>query len=203
MKNTLVKSAVLFGTVTAGFVSVAPAHAAFLKGTCSLTDVTAGGFNATDCRNFDGNDTGFQNNINAAFGTSLGSWKLVGKSDVNTDNVADLASGVLQSGNWGFTQSFFNIKSPFVITLKASNFFAAYLFNGLPGSFTGGTFNVAGITTDDRDPTKHAALSHLSIYNQVGARIPTPALLPGLIAVGANMLRKRKAEQGAEADAKA
>ena len=209
MKNTLVKSAILLSTVAAGCVSVAPAQAAFIKGTCSLSDVTgvgtAGTFNATACQNFAGNNNnylgaGFQNYINSAFGLSGSTWKAVGYSDVSGDPVKDLASGSLQSGNWGFNQTFHNIKSPFVITVKAGNFFAAYLFKNLPGSFTSGAFDVKGATTGNNE---HAALSHLSIYNEVGAKIPTPALLPGLIAMGASIWRKRKAGGSVEAEAKA
>lgn len=207
MKNTLVKSALLLSTVAAGCVSIAPAQAAFIKGACSLSNVTAigtaGTFNSTSCKNYSGNDTGFQSLIPTEFGLATSpAWKLVGKSDNPSDLVTDILGGT-QSGNWSFTQAGLNIKAPFVITLKASNFFAAYLFNNLPGSFTSGAFTVAGVTTDSNNPNKHADLSHLSIYNQVGEKIPTPALLPGLIAMGAGIWRKRKAGGSVEAEAEA
>lgn len=206
MKNTLVKSAVLFGTVTAGLVSVAPAHAAGVA--CPVDGVLAGtpGTAASSCLQFNGNDSnyqegsglkGFENYIKSSFGLDplSSAWKLVDKSDdgsTSTPPAPDIvfASNDQTSGTWGFIQPFHSISSPFVVVLKSGTSFWAYLFEDL-SNIKSGTFTVPS----------GQELSHLSVYNQVGARIPTPALLPGLIAMGAGMLRKRKAKQAVEAEA--
>lgn len=173
-----------------------PAHAAnFSQGTCSLTDVKAGPslINASDCRNFDGNDNGFQALIDSAFGLTGNTWNLLGKSDQSGDPV--VAPNGVQSGNWSLLSPT-SVNSPFVVTVKASTFFSAYLFQGLTG-VTSGTFNVAGVTTGNNG--QHANLSHLSVFTSEPTAIPTPALLPGLIGLGLGVLRKRRQqEQSAE-----
>ena len=172
-----------------------PAHAAFIKGTCNVADVTAGPVlaNASACKNFTGNDTGFEALINNAFGLTGNTWNLLGKSDQSGDPV--VAPNGVQSGNWSLLSPT-SVNSPFVVTVKASTFFSAYLFQGLTG-VTSGTFNVAGVTTGNNG--QHANLSHLSVFTSEPTAIPTPALLPGLIGLGLGVLRKRRQqEQSAE-----
>ena len=178
-----------------------PAHAAFIKGTCNVADVTAGPVlaNASACKNFTGNDTGFEALINNAFGLTGNTWNLLGKSDQSDDPVANInTSGSVQSGNWSLIAPT-SVNSPFVVTLKAGDFFSAYLFQGL-ANITSGTFNVAGVTTTNKkDAGKHADLSHLSVFTSKATAIPTPALLPGLIGLGLGVLRKRQ-QQGQSAE---
>ena len=150
--------------VAAGlFGAIASANAAYIQGTCALTDVTAGGQAASACRNYSGNDTGYESLIAADFGVS-GPWDLAGKSDAPNDFVLDIGGGA-QSGNWAVDGS---IDALFVVVLKAANFFAAYLFDSVTG-VTDGTYDVSGITTkvghNGQIKSGHAGLSHLSLYD--------------------------------------
>lgn len=176
-----------------------PAHAAFIKGTCNVADVKAGSslVNASACRNFDDNDNGFQARINSAFGLTGNTWNLLGKSDESGDPVNNIKGETFQIGNWSLSSPT-SVNSPFVVTLKAGDFFSAYLFQGL-ANIGSGTFNVAGVTTDDKNSNKHADLSHLSVFTSEPTAIPTPALLPGLIGLGLGVWRKRQ-QQGQSAE---
>lgn len=177
---------------------------AYTLGTCSIADVAAGGVNAFSCQNFAGNDSNSQD-FKTYLDSVLGSWSLLGKTDepgtfAKPDYVQDIntkSNDDIQSGSWQLTKS---INSPFVVTVKASDFFSAYLFKGLPSSINSGTFKVSGVTTDSGKPDKHAGLSHLSVYSSNTQAVPTPALLPGLIGMGVAALRKRKgnSEESAE-----
>lgn len=206
MKNSVLTSLVCASTVALSLpLASSPAQAAFIKGTCNVSDVTAGGVIASQCLNFDGNDSnykvgsgpqGFENYINDAFGTT-GIWSLLGKSDKPGDAVTDIGEG-LQNGNWSLVAPN-TVSSPFVVTLKASDFFAAYLFKGLT-DISSGTFSVAGITLNPENDQR-ADLSHLSVYStDSSTAIPTPALLPGLIGMGVAALRKRRSEGSADAN---
>mgnify|MGYP000011018071 CR=1 FL=1 len=66
-----------------------PAHAALIGGACNVADVKAGAgsslINASACKNFGGNDDGFQALINNAFGLTGNTWNLLGKSDQSND----------------------------------------------------------------------------------------------------------------------
>ncbi len=190
--------------------AAAPASAGFIKGTCSVTDVTANGADANVCMNFTGNDSnyddesgsgplpaGFENYINSKFSLlSTIDWDLNGKSDSGPDNVPNFAGGG-QSGTWSVLSP---VGAYFIVVLKASTFFAAYLFTSGTG-INGGTFDVRGITTDDKGSDKHAGLSHLSVYTSDYRPIkidpiPLPGgiilLLSGLAGL-AGLARMRKA----------
>lgn len=167
-------------------LGAAPASAEFVQGTCSVTDVTGNGADANFCLNFAGNDSnydgdgggpipaGFENYINSSFALlSTIDWDLDGKSDSGPDNVNDIG-GDPQSGNWSVL---IPVDAYFVVVLKASSFFAAYLFTSGSG-ITGGTFDVSGITTDDKTAGKHAGLSHLSVYTSDFDPSPDPDPIP-------------------------
>lgn len=145
------------------FGAIATANAAYIQGTCALTDVTADGHSAAACRNYSGNDTGYASSIAADFGVA-DPWVLAGKSDTPNDFVIDIG-GSPHSGNWAVAGS---IDALFVVVLKAANFFAAYLFDNVTG-VTGGTYDVSGITTktgrNGQIKDGHAGLSHLSLYD--------------------------------------
>lgn len=137
------------------------ANAAYVQGTCSVTDVTAGGTNAAACLNYSGNDTGFVGSIAADFDVD-GLWYLAGKSDSPGDFVMDIG-GSPQSGNWSLASSF---DALFVVVLKAANFYAAYLFDDVT-DVTGGSYDVSGVTTKvhkGQPKPGHAGLSHISVY---------------------------------------
>lgn len=162
MRSFSMRPAGVLIAATAFFTSMAGANAAYIQGTCSVTNVTANGVNATACLNYSGNDTGYSSSIAADFGVS-DPWILSGKSDSAGDFVNDIG-GSPQGGNWALDGS---IDGLFVVVLKAANFYAAYLFEGLTG-VTGGTYDVSGVTTKvNRNGSiraGHAGLSHLSFY---------------------------------------
>jgi len=217
----------LIGSVvgaTFGLVLAASsANAAFVAGTCALGDVTATTdgvtfFGASDCLNFTGNNNnivippsvlaGFDNYINQEFNlpptTPTTEWFVNGYSNdvANNDNVVNIIGSDVQSGSWTVVNP---VSAYFVLTVKAGNFFSAYLFkSGV--DIIGGTFDVKGATTDPNDPLKHAALSHLGIYtsnfkpqSNVGNEVPLPAALPLLASAFGVMgyvgWRRRKSSQ--------
>lgn len=149
-------------------LSVAVQAANFSQGTSHVTDVTSvsnsNSFNATASANFTGNNnnyggTGFQNFINSTFSSQLvgysGTWSYGG--DLTTTSTTWTSAATLNS--------------PYVVTVKAADFFAAYLFTGLT-NVTNGTYIVDGVTTGNQ-PGQHAGLSHMSIYSFSGVS-PTP-----------------------------
>ena len=163
------------------------AMSAFVQGTCAVTDVTASGNNATACLNYSGNNNnyqegtdpaGYENYIAADFGVP-GTWSFYGTSDPAdpVDPVTNIVGGG-QSGVWSVFPA---VDSFFVVTIKAADFFAAYLFSGL-SDVLGGTFSVVGATKDaDPTKTKYAGLSHLSVYTGPVSPVPLPAALPLLM----------------------
>ncbi len=178
--------------------------AAFVAGTCSLSDVSATNgssvFAPTLCGNFAGNNNNFSVPPNAGFefflndtGNALGAgatdWSFLGADNEAADPVT--GSGGAQTGTWAVNPA---IASPFVVTVKAGNFFAAYLFDSLTG-IIGGDYSVAGATTkvNGGDP---AGFSHLSVYVATEA-VPLPAALPlmvtALAGLGFAARRRRRA----------
>lgn len=193
----------------------------YLEGTCSTSDVFAGGVSASSCGNFTGNDSqvkfvdylngksfselnGFDANLDGDFASTVnaldGTWSLFGKSDEGGDGLKNIGEEQ-QTGNWEFTAA---LEAPFVVVLKASSFYSAYLFDDIDSAITSGTFDVKGVTTDSSKADKFAALSHMSVYSFVPRikeveppTIPEPASIVGLLAVAGLGLRLKKQSQAA------
>jgi hypothetical protein len=93
----------------------------------------------------------------------------------------------------------FGQNDPFNFTLTAFKFVNARFYK-FEGFFTDGTIGRGELTTQ-------AGLGGVDTYSAsliaTGEEIPTPALLPGLIGMGAAVLRKRKAEATEQAEAEA
>tara|TARA_R110002074_G_scaffold114782_1_gene245459 strand:- start:88865 stop:89437 length:573 start_codon:yes stop_codon:yes gene_type:complete len=147
--------------------------------TCAVTDVTIEGSASDVCAGpIAGNVSAGV--INAAFGESGSSviWTLAFKSPDDPELDAPEAT----SGTWKYTGP--TISSPFIITLKGSNNFSAYLFKTLGDLVNGneGTFLMSFLNNGGRTPE----LSHMSIYTTdsdipdtsiFGNPVPLPAAL--------------------------
>ncbi len=199
MKNTLVKSAILFGTVTAGLVSVAPADAGTF--TCPVnvnpafnTPAKVSGSSACEISTTANQD--FLNTnpltVNGEGFFGITNWVFGGKIG---QNAGYTGNGGGQSGTYNFTSAFQSSWNNVMLIFKSGQgtTLTGYLLN--PGvtsgtwasPFTEPPFNFPGNGPKD--------VSHISVYyTTTGTPIPTPALLPGLIAMGAGILRKRKDE---------
>ena len=184
MKKPIVKS-LFFGAL---FLLTTFAHAApktpepFVSDPCQLDDVTVGdNINASDCRgSLEGNDSGnFGVDINGIFG------------ETNPDITWIEAEGSLTaeleeiSGNWTYTGTE-ALSSPFVIVLKGSKEYSAYLFKGLEDLYNGdgGLFSMSILTNNDNKNI--VELSHISLYTTdsdipgtsiFGNPVPLPAAL--------------------------
>ncbi len=169
---------VFAGAALAAFVSVGAASAA----TCSIgTGGGAVGFTLTvsgaaEC--FAGNDTNTIDDAFEMFGMDM--WVLASKNDSGTGDQAitftDAPVNGDFSGTWGISD--ISAFDKVVVTLKAGNFFGAFLVTDTSGTWS---------ATKD--------LSHSSIYyNGESAIIPLPAagwlMLAGLGGIAA--LRRRK-----------
>jgi len=174
--TTKITTSLLFAVMTLFNVSTATAGPVG-PGTCSNSDVTANGTggpaSAIYCTNQagnDGNGVAFSANINSLFntehGTSLsGNWSQLAKNDA-------IGNLNISSGAWDFSSLAASISNPFVIVLKATNNFAAYLFDFTTDGT--GTFNTVGITDD----SKQHDISHISIYTlDTISQVPVPAAL--------------------------
>ncbi len=164
--NTLVKSSLM----AAGAIAITATSSyaqAFNQTDCLLGTVTAGGNGYTSCAgSFSGNDTGagsplltaLMNGLFDGYSSAEGVWSLFGKSDDQSGNVV---AGSAASGSWsiGGGQS---LTGPFVVSLKGSTFYSAYLFDGDFGDVTGGNFNTLGVAQKSRGGSP--GLSHASIF---------------------------------------
>jgi len=164
MKKPIVKS-LFFGAL---FLLTTSAHAAFVSDPCAVTDVTANGSNSYACAgSIDGNDTADQ--MNKIFGEpdSLIKWDQAAKLDIGgTSDTLSADAGT--SGDWKYTGTD-PLSSPFIVVLKASSEYSAYLFKGLEDltSGAGGEFIMSIVNKND----KPQALSHITIYS-TGSDIP-------------------------------
>lgn len=146
---------------------------------CALNDVTVEGSASDVCAGpIAGNDSAAD--INTAFGADNSVvWTLADKSD---DQDTKIVAPEATSGDWTYTGD--TISSPFIIVLKGSTNYSAYLFKTLGDLVDGdtGTFLISFLTNGDQNP----ALSHLSIYTTdsdipdtsiFGNPVPLPAAL--------------------------
>jgi len=185
MKKPIVKS-LFFGAL---FLLTTFAHAApkpFQSEDCNLTDVKVDGSPAFDCRgSIEGNDSNDPIGINGIFGESgsLIIWDEAAKLNIEEGTGHDLSATSGSSGNWTYTGTD-PLSSPFVVVLKASSEYSAYLFKGLEDltNGDGGTFWISFLNKGDQTP----ALSHITIYSTTsdipdisifGNPVPLPAAL--------------------------
>jgi hypothetical protein len=178
--------------------------------TCNLTDVSIGGINATDCQGpLSGNDTGAGNPLLTALNQGLfdvGSnvtWDLVGKSDSNqNNNFGFQAQNGSNIGSWSLGEELGSGLNTFVISLKSSTSYSAYLFQDIDFSQTGleGIFNTIGVSLAGNGK-QGKDLSHASIFKATYVTIPeTPKRVPepatvialGFCAMGALKGLKKK-----------
>ncbi|MBD2082022.1 PEP-CTERM sorting domain-containing protein [Leptolyngbya sp. FACHB-17] len=161
---------------------------------CSLGSVTAGGSIFSACQGaFSGNDDqsgsgALLNLLTTGVFNGITNWTFVGKSDSGTGAVTAPNAGI--SGNWSVQTG---LTEPFVVSLKAGNFWSAYFFdNATSAAVFGGTWNTNGIATNTPE------LSHLTVYRAnvtpPPERVPEPGTLAalGLAAVGAFGLKRKR-----------
>ncbi|RZM82728.1 hypothetical protein [Leptolyngbya iicbica] len=172
MKTSIALQALALTLSTVGTLAVTtlPSQAADLGGLqvtgldCSSALVTAGGANFATCQGaFTGNDTGAQSAFLTALNdglfadfTEASDWSLWGKSDEG-DFTADQGE---VAGTWSLL-NMDSLTGPFVLSLKSSNAFSAYLFTDAT-TVTDGTFSTLGVSTNAKG--KPQALSHASIF---------------------------------------
>ena len=146
------------------FQSPAVAQLTLADEDCIAGEVVAGGIGFTACRgSFLGNDAQrhgepLLSQLNSGlFADTVGqsTWTYYGKSDAGIFMADKSAQGLwtLRPGEV--------LNSPFVLSLKASRNFSAYLFTEV-NQVTGGEFTTAGVATNKRGIPQD--LSHASIY---------------------------------------
>ena len=174
---------------------------------CNVSNISLGGTAATDCKGpFEGNDTGAQSTLlddlnKGLFATNLGSnveWTLYGKSDesnlfIQPDNGSNV-------GKWSLEQPLSS--GTFVISLKTSTAYSAYLFKDIDFSKTGleGIFNTIGVALEGNG-NAGKALSHASLFvpnvlSQPSTKVPEPSALMGLGLVLGGMVVARRRKSG-------
>lgn len=153
--------------VASTFTSAAPTTI----GSCAITDISAelsggGSVNADYCINVAGNDgSTFSSQINGLFENK---YTALDMSNYAWTQTAKDESGGGSTGSWEFTSQV--ITNPFIIVLKSSTFFAAYLFK--QDSNGQGEYTTVGITSTAKNPKE---LSHASLYTNTLSPVPVPA----------------------------
>jgi len=152
--------------------TVQAASYALTTGSCSTGDVTAEGISSVACLDYSGNQDGasYENSINTDFGLS---------DTINWDGVISSEAGQISTTESTWTYDGI-LSAPFVIILKASHAFTAYLFDA-PDVANDGTYEVS-IT--NKNGIAHD-LSHMTIYTTTtgpepgidlyGSPVPLPA----------------------------
>ncbi|MGI8499673.1 MAG: PEP-CTERM sorting domain-containing protein [Hassallia sp.] len=170
---------------------------------CNISNISLGGTAATDCKGpFEGNDTGATGTLlddlnQGLFASSVGSnvtWSLAGKSD--EPNPFLTADNGLSTGNWSLNKALSS--GTFVISLKSSTAYSAYLFKDIDFSKTGleGIFNTIGVALDGSGKAGKA-LSHASLFvanvPPEPTKVPEPSALMGLgLVLGGMVVARRR-----------
>ncbi|MBD2260609.1 PTPA-CTERM sorting domain-containing protein [Pseudanabaena sp. FACHB-2040] len=206
MKKQFLVGAITASTLLVGVIAGAPSAQAATIACSSFTgfrlDASTRGIvpNAGCAVGSQGQDS--IANVNADTFFDISTWGLLAKSDENSGKnfftpPEDGTAGTFDFSALGIDFSKQNV----LVTFKAANEFnfVGYLATAAAGSWTSPftDFNNNG-RARVRD------VSHMSIFTSAKpdpTPVPTPALLPGLIGMGAAALRKRRgaAEESAEA----
>ncbi len=173
---------------------------------CSTNNVSLGGIFATACEGpFSDNDTGSGDLVgqlnNGLFDIGSGvKWELFGKSDGG----AFFADDTTSNGALKLKQAL--TSNTFVISLKSSTSYSAYLFEDFDFTKQGaldGLFNTIGVSQNKQG--KAQALSHASIFianrppePPVKTKVPEPASIIGLGLVSGTMFMKRRRKSNPE-----
>ncbi|AUT00801.1 PEP-CTERM sorting domain-containing protein [Nostoc sp. CENA543] len=193
-----ISASVLLATGIAGAVTNAPANA--LASSCSTSNVSLGGVNATACAGaFEGNDTGEKGTLGGKLNGGLFSdlvgpgvtWTQFGKSDEVNSSI-DAAEDFTQ-GSWSLTKVL--PSKTFVVSFKASDSYSAYLFKDYDWSQgLTGIFNTIGVSVNKKGNAQ--ALSHASLFvsdiKTDTKDVPEPATLLGLGLVASGMVISRR-----------
>ncbi|MGB6295338.1 MAG: PEP-CTERM sorting domain-containing protein [Rivularia sp. (in: cyanobacteria)] len=173
---------------------------------CDINNVSLGGIFATSCEGpFSGHDTRggeFLSQLNDGL-FDIGpeaTWSLFGKSDGG-----DFDAGSNPTGEWSLEKAL--TSNTFVISLKTSTAYSAYLFEDFDFSKEGalqGLYNTIGVALDGSGE-EGKELSHASIFvaNQpkkpVKTKVPEPAGVIGLGFVTGAMFIKRRRKSNLDA----
>ncbi|HEY9298621.1 MAG TPA: hypothetical protein VIQ31_20135, partial [Phormidium sp.] len=108
-------------------------------------------------------------------------WSLAGKSDENSVLNADNGDNI---GDWSLDKALSS--GTFVLSLKTSNDYSAYLFKGIDFATTGlqGVFNTIGVALNGSGNAgkelSHASLFVADVNEPPVTSVPEPATLMGL-----------------------
>ncbi|WP_066382250.1 MULTISPECIES: PEP-CTERM sorting domain-containing protein [unclassified Anabaena] len=189
----------IFGAVMNAPAQAKPAQNQTISAAiCSNSDISLGGVIATACEGaFSGNDAGFLSDLNGGlFSSNVGdgvTWSLAGKTDESNAYVtSDNGSA---TGSWSLLQQLSS--NTFVVNLKTSNSYSAYLFQNYDWSQgLSGLFNTIGVAVNQNGEAQE--LSHASLFvaniaaNQESQAVPEPATLLGLGLVASGMMISRR-----------
>ena len=148
---------------------------------CKTSDAKIGSIIATACKGpMEGNDTGsdaplltsLNKGLFSDFVSSSYTWAMAGKSD-ESDSFGFEADNGASAGSWLLNKAL--PSSTFVLSLKTSTAYSAYLFTNVDFSVTGlkGVFDTIGVALDGSGKAGKA-LSHASLFYVTNQTPPPP-----------------------------
>lgn len=170
---------------------------------CSTTDIKFGGtLAATDCKGpYSGNDTGAGDPLETLLDDGLFSsfvdpdvdWSLLGKSDDTTPKF--ITASNTANGKLTLSNDYSWLGKTFVISLKSSNSYSAYLFQNFQGTTLEAMYNTIGVSQNNKGEAQ--GLSHASVFianspQTPPPRLPEPASLLGLGLIATGILTVRR-----------